>query len=281
LSYSQNNSLAKAFAIFEALNVAQGGLTATEVAVRAGLPASTAHRFLQNLRKFGYVAWDPERKLYSIGFALTLFGNRRLIIERIAQRARPFLRQLGSQTGLAVYLGSLEGPHAVVEHRVLPGRASKEAHEVGARLDAHAHSLGKALLALIPRAELLRIYEAERLRAHTGHTITRREGLLREMTEIAAKGYASDNEEFSPGVRSFSCALVNPKGRAMCAIGLEGPRHKLGPERATALLPALFAARARIMEQVQMFPHDRPEHAGMSSEPNEAIRSSVPIRFRR
>jgi DNA-binding IclR family transcriptional regulator len=250
LAYSHNQSLTKAFAIFEALNVAQSGLTASEVAVRAGLPASTAHRFLQNLRKSGYVAWDPERRLYGIGFALTLFGNRRLVIERIAKRARPFLQELGSRTGLAVYLGSLEGPHAVVEHRVLPGRASKGAHEIGARLDAHAHSLGKALLALVPHPELLRIYEVERLHVHTRRTITQRDGLLREMTDVAAKGYAFDDEEFSPGVRSISCALLNPKGRALCAIALEGPRHKLGPGRVAALLPPLLAARNKIMELV-------------------------------
>jgi DNA-binding IclR family transcriptional regulator len=251
LSYARNHSLAKAFAILEVLNIAQRGLTASEVALRAGLPGSTVHRFLQNLSKLGYAAWDPKRKLYTIGFSLTLFGNRRLIIERIAKRAQPFLRELGSQTGLAVYLGSLEGPHAVVEQRVLPGRTSRGTHSPGARLDAHAHSLGKALLALIPRPELLRIYDVERLRTHTRHTITQRDRLLREMTEIASRGYASDNEELSLGVRSLACALLNPKGRAMCAIAIEGPRHALGPARMAAILPALFAARNKIMEHVR------------------------------
>ena len=155
---SSNQSLAKAFLILEALNVTRSGMTASEVAERTKLPVSTVHRFLQNLCKLGYVARDPRQKLYAVGFPLTLFGNRRLIIERIIGRSRPFLRELCSQTGLTTYLGSLEGAYAVVEYRVLPSRVTKGVHELGARLDAHAHSLGKALLALTPRADLLRIY---------------------------------------------------------------------------------------------------------------------------
>ncbi len=251
MSYPRNQSLAKAFAILEVMNAAQEPLTASEIAVQTGLPISTAHRFLQNLGKLGYVAWDSERKLYTVGFSLTLFGNRRLIIARIVKRGLPVLQELGSQTGLAVYLGSLEGPHAVVEQRVIFRRAARGVHAPGDRLDAHAHSLGKALLALMPRAELLRIYEVERLRIHTRHTIGQRDRLLREMTEIVAQGYASDNEELSLGVRSLGCALINPKGRAMCAIAVEGPRHQLSPPRAAALLPSLFSARDKIMEKVR------------------------------
>ena len=251
MAYSPNHSLAKAFSILEVLNGTRGGLTASEVAARAELPVTTTHRFLQNLAQLGYVAFDTDRKLYDVGFSLTLFGNRRLIIRRIANRSEPFLRELASQTGLPAYLGSLEGPHAVVEQRALPARASKGAHAIGTRLDAHAHSIGKALLALVPGPELLRIYEVERLRVHTGQTIAKRDLLLREMTAIAAKGYAIDDEELSPGVRSVACTLLNPKGRAMCAIALEGPRHRLGPDRLRVLLPILFAARDKIMEYVR------------------------------
>jgi IclR family acetate operon transcriptional repressor len=250
LSYSPNHSLAKAFAILEALNGAQKGLTASEVAGQTGLPVSTTHRFLQNLGQLGYVVLDPDRKLYTIGFSLTLFGNRRLIIRRIVNRAEPFLHELASQSGLAAYLGCLDGPHAVIEQRALPLRTSKGTHAVGARLDAHAHSIGKALLSLLPRPELLRIYDVERLRVHTGRTIGRRDLLLREMTDVVIRGYAIDNEELSPGVRGLACALLNPKGRAICAIALEGPRHKLGPDQVRALLPVLFAARSKIMERV-------------------------------
>ncbi|AMN41508.1 IclR family transcriptional regulator [Rhodoplanes sp. Z2-YC6860] len=199
MSYSPNHSLAKAFAILEALNGAQKGLTASEVAGHTGLPVSTTHRFLQNLGRLGYVVLDPGRKLYTIGFSLTLFGNRRLIIRRIVNRAEPFLHELASQSGLAAYLGYLDGPHAVIEQRALPLRASKGTHAVGARLDAHAHSIGKALLSLLPRAELMRIYDAERLRVHTGRTIGRRDHLLREMADVVVRGYAIDNEELSPG----------------------------------------------------------------------------------
>jgi DNA-binding IclR family transcriptional regulator len=71
------------------------------------------------------------------------------------------------------------------------------------------------------------------------------------MADVLAKGYAVDNEELNPGVRSISCALLNPKGREICAIAIEGPRPKLDPEREPLLLRALFAARNKIMEPVK------------------------------
>ena len=48
MAYSSNQSLSKAFMILEVLNVSRTGMTASEVAERTGLPASTVHRFLQN-----------------------------------------------------------------------------------------------------------------------------------------------------------------------------------------------------------------------------------------
>lgn len=251
MAYSKNLSLARSFALLEALNAHHTGMTASDVAAVTGLPTSTAHRFLRNLHQLGYVSWEPETKLYTIGFALTLFGNRRAIIDRIAKRARPIMRELSLQTEMAVYLASLEGPHVVIEQRVTPEQATKGAHAIGERIDAHAHSLGKTLLALIPRMEFQRVYEARALRTHTRHTITDIEGLAREVTTVRRLGYALDVEELSLGTGSIGCALLNPKGRALCSLSIEGSRHRLPPSRRDSLVAALFSARARIMQSVR------------------------------
>jgi DNA-binding IclR family transcriptional regulator len=253
MAYSQNNSLSRAFAILESLNDARAGLTATEVASRTGLPVGTAHRFLKNLAKIGYVAWDRERKAYTIGFALTLFGNRRLVIERIVRRSRPFLRELCQQTGLTAYLGSLEGPQVIIEQRATPTNGSKVAYASGTRLDAHAHSLGKALLALLPKTEIMAIYTAEPLRMHTRHTITQSYHLLRAVADVKVNGYATDDEELRLGTRSIACALVNPKGRALCAIALEGPKRAIGPDRIDVVLAALVATCKKVMQQTEQY----------------------------
>ena len=247
MTYRRNKSLLRAFTILEALNVADRGLSATELALRTGISIATTHRFLSNMVDLGYVTRDPDQKRYSIGFGLTLFGNKRLIVDRLVKRARRPLLALSRQSG---YIGSVEGPQAIIENGVVPARMLKVARPNGAHFDAHAHSLGKALIALLPRPEVEAMYGSQTLRAHTANTITRLSSLLRSLDDIRKQGYAVDDGELTGGVRSVATALINPKGRAMCAIAVEGFKHELGVETIEALVSLLKRTGHKIMREV-------------------------------
>jgi DNA-binding IclR family transcriptional regulator len=232
------------------LNAASRELTGAEVAVRSGLSRATAHRFLANLADLGYVHRDVERKTYSVGFPLTLFGNKRLVVSRIARRARRHLQVLSRQCGLTAYIGFLEGPQTIVEECVIPAHMLKVAHRRGAHFDAHAHSLGKALMALLPRQEISAIYETQTLRTHTSRTCDRLSRLLRMLDDVRRQGFAVDDGELTVGLRSVATALVNPKGRALCAIGVEGFKHELDWAKTQSLVSSLILAGGKIMRQV-------------------------------
>ena len=182
---------------------------------------------------------------------LTLFGNKRLVVDRIVHRARPVLCAISHQARLAAYVGSLDGIQVIVEDRVLHSRDSHAAHAVGEHLDGHAHSLGKALLALRPKREILAAYGSAAMRNHTKNSIRNKEELLSELRDVAAEGYAIDDEELVIGTRSVAVALINPMGRATCAIALEGPRHKLNEKGIAKLAPLLKQAAASIMQGIQ------------------------------
>lgn len=248
--YVPNKSLRRALTVLEGLNSSRNGLTATEVAKLTGIPSATTHRLLKELTGLGYLRWDQRNQTYCIGFALTLFGNKRLVIERIVQRARPILRALSHQSRLTAYLGSLEGTQVVIEDRALFDQPTKRSYDVGAHLDGHAHSLGKALLSLLPAREIVAALKVAPLQSHTRNTIRRSDDLLRDLKNIAAKGYAIDNEELTVGIRSIATALVNPRGRAMCAIALEGPRHRFRSDNHDNFALMLTRASQAIMEDV-------------------------------
>jgi IclR family acetate operon transcriptional repressor len=250
MAYAPNKSLRKAFGILECLNEVRDGLTASEVSRRAGIPSATAHRILKEMVGLGYLQCDRRTRAYSVGFGLTLFGNKRLVIERIVERARPILRSLAQQSRLTAYLGSLEGTQIIVEDRALYDQQTKLSHAVGAHLDAHAHSIGKVLLALLPEREIVAIYEAAPMQAHTRKTIRTSDRLLKNLREITVNGYALDDEELTMGVSSVATALVNPRGRAMCAIALEGPKHRAGRGNTGSLASLLMGAAKAVMEDV-------------------------------
>lgn len=263
MAYAPNKSLRKAFGILECLNEVRDGLTASEVSRRADIPSATAHRLLKEMVGLGYLQWDRRTRAYSVGFGLTLFGNKRLVIERIVQRARPILRSLAQQSRLTAYLGSLEGTQVIVEDRALYDQQTKLSHAVGAHLDGHAHSIGKVLLALLPEREIVATYEATPMQAHTRKTIRTSDRLLKNLREILVDGYALDDEELTMGVSSVATALVNPRGRAMCAIALEGPKHRAGAGNAAALASLLTGAAKAIMEDV-IEPASSPDRARRS-----------------
>jgi DNA-binding IclR family transcriptional regulator len=248
--YVPNKSLRRALTILEGLNASRDGLTATEVARLTGIPSATTHRLLKELTGLGYLRWDQRNQTYCIGFAPTLFGNKRLVIERIVQRARPILRSLSHQSRLTAYLGSLEGTQVVIEDRALFDQRAKPSYDVGTHLDGHAHSLGKALLSLLPAREIIAAFEVAPLQSHTRNTIRRSDELLRALRDVDVKGYAVDNEELTVGIRSIATALVNPRGRAMCAIALEGPKHRFRSENQEKFALMLIRASQSIMEDI-------------------------------
>jgi IclR family acetate operon transcriptional repressor len=251
MTYSPSKSIRKAFALLECLNQTSSGLSASEVSRRVNIPGATTHRLLKELVNLGYVRWDCKRQTYSVGFRLTLFGNRRLTIERIVHRARPALRYLSQHSGLTVYLGSLEGQQVIIEDRAIYDEQTRFCHSVGSHIDAHAHSMGKALLALLPPKAVLAAYEATALQAHTRNTIRTTGILLKQLKDVAANGYAVDNEELKVGTSSIAAALMNPKGRALCAISLEGPKHKFSSEHMAGMTALLMQATSAIMQDVK------------------------------
>lgn len=250
MTYSPNKSIRKGFAILECLNQTVGGLPATEVSRRVKIPTATTHRLLKELTDLGYVRWDGKRLTYSIGFRLTLFGNRRQTIERIVRRSRPVLHQLSRQSGMTAYLGSLEGQRVLIEDRAVHDEHGPS-HSIGSYIDAHAHSLGKALLALVPESTLLATYQSVSLEAHTPQTMRSIRSLVRALKEVAAAGYAVDNEELSEGTSSVAVPLLNPKGRALCAISLTGPGPRIEPERLANMTVLLKDAAATIMQDIK------------------------------
>ncbi|MDG2270483.1 MAG: IclR family transcriptional regulator, partial [Alphaproteobacteria bacterium] len=174
----------------------------------------------------GY-AYKAEDRRYWIGYNAKLFGNRSNMVARITHHAHPFLVTLAHEVDETVALGFLEGIQVFIADRVSTDRAHRSEVQVGTYFDAHATSLGKALLSVRPVNEVRASYKNTRLSAYTGKTITDVESLLRELSNIKKRGYSINDEEGSPGIRSVSAPVLNLDGRAACSLAVTGPRARL------------------------------------------------------
>jgi DNA-binding IclR family transcriptional regulator len=248
-SYS-NQSLERGFAILEYLGASTKGRGIAEVSRATGLHRATAHRLLEVLCGLGYVYKSPDDRKYWVGYRLHTFGHRSSMIARITHHARPFLRTLAHELDETVHLGALEGTQAFFCDRIATGRSLRMDIRVGDYFDAHATAIGKALLALRDPGEVRDAYRHAPPRAHTGRTITSVETLLRDLAAARKAGYAVADEELMPGVRSVAAALINPRGRAACAISVSGPKARLADDRLSRVAARLRETATAITDRM-------------------------------
>src|SRR5688572_31969323 len=98
-------SLVRALRLLELLAEDDDGYRLVDLAQRAGLSTSTAHRLLTTLEQKRFVQFDREANLWHVGvqcFAVgAAFGRRR----RIASLALPVMRKLRDAVGETANLG--------------------------------------------------------------------------------------------------------------------------------------------------------------------------------
>lgn len=210
-------------------------LRLTDVSAHLGVATSTAHRLLAMLLWRGFMRQDPQSKLYLPGPALTDVAHAIMHKMDIPRLARPILSRLADELGETCHLGSLQG-HTVQFLEVgEPEAAVRVASRVGKSFPAHCTSTGKALLAELSDAEILRLYPDEHLEVITSSSLATRTELMAELDRIRDKGYAVNRGESEDGVASVAVVVDVSVGRNF-AINASAPiqRLPLGKVKAVA-----------------------------------------------
>lgn len=233
---SGTQSITRAFAVLNVFRDASGDLGVVEVAERLGLTLSTAHRIARALVLEGYLAQEVGRERYRL-------GPQALLLGQAAQRAlgmdlaRPVLQRLAERTGESVNLGLLDGDHAVVIQRVESTQPLRFSMEVGARIELHATSMGKSLLAF--NDELASYVDGLtggliQLTDKTHATV----GSLRaDLAQVRLRGWSIDDEESMLGVRCVAAPVIDSAGKARSAVAIQAPAVRMPDGRFAELGP--------------------------------------------
>lgn len=224
----------------------EGPLSLAEVQRGSGLNKTMAFRVLRALTDLGYVEHDNARHRYQLGLRLLALGSavsRRLDIVEIA---RPHLVRLRDEFGETVNLGVLSDG-AVVYLGMQEGQLGlRMSARLGSRDPIHSTSLGKAMLAYLPRARQRELIAAARLDAHTQTTIVEPELLEQELERTRARGYALDDEENEVGARCVGVPILDSNSRPIAGLSVSGPAARVSKEDAGEIAIRLWAASAQI-----------------------------------
>lgn len=245
---SSVQSVERAFALLEAMSRRDRGSGVTELADDSGLSPSTIHRLLQTLVSGGYVRREPGR-LYALGSGLIRLGEQATL--GVATWCLPLLTQLVGQLGESVNLAGLSGDEVVYLAHVPSAQSIRMFTEVGSRVPAHSTGVGKAMLAQLDHDDLSALLERTGMPAVTPHTHTGPDALEAELTVIADRGFAMDEQENELGVRCVAVAAPSSRSEgSRLGVSMSGPASRVTDALVDRAVPLLTRVATTISEEV-------------------------------
>ena len=215
--------------LLEALERADGPLALRELAARAGLDPSGAHRYLASFLRCGLVVQGADSR-YDFGplaLRLGLAAIQRLDPIQAAERALP---ALVADTGLTALLAVWSNRGPTIVHWQRSGDLVTSLN-LGSVLPVARSSLGRMLLAFLPAS-----VTAEALAAETRKEKLDRDWLARELERARKSRLAYADKPVIPGLYAVGSAVRGWNGEAVCNVALIGSDDELArPNNAAAL----------------------------------------------
>jgi IclR family KDG regulon transcriptional repressor len=228
------SSVANAILLMKSFSDEQSELGISALADRLGLAKSTVHRLASTLVEAGMLEQNRETGKYRLGLAVFELGA--LVRRKIDMsfEAKPWLMTLREQTGETVNLSILDHGGVVCVNFLESKMVNRISSGIGLRRPVHCTAEGKALIAFHPPTQIERIVGAL-LERRTPRTLVDPAALSQELAVIRTRGYATDDEEYEPGVRGIAAPIRDDSGNSVAAVGVTGPTQRLTKTRLLSL----------------------------------------------
>src|ERR1700686_2686096 len=210
----------RALNILEAAADRREGLTNSEISQKLAIPKSSASYILRALERRGYLRRDADTGRYRLGLKiLSLGGDARANLD-LAEVTLPFMQALQERIHLTVHLAVLDQGEAVYIEKVEAPGFFKVNTWIGRRMYLHSTSVGKCLLAGLPRGEVEAIVRQQGMKKRTPKTIITMSRLFADLELVREQGYAVDDEENSLGARCLGAPISDAAGNVTAALGV-------------------------------------------------------------
>jgi DNA-binding IclR family transcriptional regulator len=242
----------QALAILRYLSRQPRPVPASAIARDLALPRSTTYHLLRELTAAGFAVHLADDRRYGLGvgaYELATGYARQAPLQRLA---RVPLSRLADQAGHSSHLAVMHGREVlyVIEERA-PGRAPLVT-DAGVRLPAQLTASGRAMLAALPPASVRALFPgpgAFVLRTGRGPRTLRE---LRALLEQARRrGYATEDGEVTPGLRSVAAAVLGHDGHPEAGVAVTFPAAGADDAAEDRLASLVTAAAAEISRRIR------------------------------
>ena len=238
-------SLERGMAVIQVFSQERPALTLSEVARHTDITRATARRILLTLEKLGHVRTDG--KLFSLTPRVLSLGWAYLASLNLPELAQPLMEDLVERTKESCSMATLDPPDIVYVARVPTRRIMTITLGVGARLPAHATSMGRVLLAGLSDDELDQFLDETPLERFTDSTVFDSGELREAVAQARAQGWAFVDQELEVGLRSIAAPVTCPSGATVAAVNVSAAAQRASvDEFRERFLPALLETAASI-----------------------------------
>ncbi|MBT2549049.1 IclR family transcriptional regulator [Arthrobacter sp. ISL-65] len=217
-------------------------LQLSELAERAELPLTTAHRLVRQLAAHGLLETSPGGSV-RLGLRLWELVNRNSPTLALRQAAMPFMEDIQHVLNQNVNLAVLDGWEALFVERLSRRGSVANRAQIAGRMAVHVSSAGLALMSHQPKpvqAEYL-----DQFADPAGKVGS--DGVRALLAEAANQGYAELAGVIDPDTWGIAVPVLDGQKRAVAAIGVVVPLREM---RMQALVPALQTAARGIARRL-------------------------------
>lgn len=240
-----DTTVIKGISVLELLARAEAPMRLSAIAQQLDLQKSNVHRLLSTLGEMGYVEQEEETGRYKATLKLWELGAGLIAGHPAKRAAAPFMQEVHRATSETVSLTILDGTDVLYLDKILSPRPLRFTTQPGSRAPAPMTASGRAMLAYEPDADdiIKKVIKSE----------PRAKGLdvgklQKELAQIRARGYATSESSWTPGVVSVAAPIMARDGRAAAGLVVSGPSQRLTAEARLAAAESLMHACARIAE---------------------------------
>lgn len=217
------SSVERALSLLEAFQPGEGAVRLVDLANRASLTRSTAHRLLHVLAGRGFVTVMDDGR-YAIGLKMWEIGLRGIHHGDLMRFAQPYLEDLASTSEETAHLAIRDGNQAVYLGRAVSPQRVAAQTQVGMRVPLYCTATGKALLAFAGEEVIDQVMAEQRVKV-TSETVVDEKALRKELARTRERGYSVNVGQQDSETAGVAAPLFGMTGDVVAAFGVAGPRY--------------------------------------------------------
>lgn len=223
-------SFSKFMTVLQAIADHPGKCDVANLTKLVGFPRATIYRIVAGLVAEGLVVQNLNGT-YSLGTRLIQLASKSWEGSDLRSVARPFIEELRNATNETVHLAVPSGNGMAYIDKLESPNAVRMMTRIGAQVEFHSTSVGKAYLAALPDDRARAIIAALDLRPFTPFTFTKADKFYQEILTTRERGYSYDHEENEPDIRCFGSMIYDRSGEPVAGVSISIPVYRYDDSR--------------------------------------------------